>query len=40
MILSAAVVEVSDGEAFTSISHGLRLSSMIISYLSEEQNKA
>lgn len=31
IILSALVVDVSDGEAFTSISHGFKLSSIIIS---------
>ena len=33
MILSLDVVLVRDGEAFTSINHGFRLSSMIMSYL-------
>ena len=33
MILSLEVVLVRDGEALTSINHGFRLSSMIISYL-------
>ena len=33
MILSLDVVLVKDGEAFTSINHGFKLSSMIMSYL-------